>query len=81
MDPDKILKKKILETNCLVCGKPMTIVNAVAFTIPDFQNLQGCFKCGKCGRYTCYEHSFNDRVCECGEVDWHQSAYVHPMAT
>ena len=37
---------------------------------------QHCFQCGNCGRLTCWTHSDNRKLCECGEKNWIERMYV-----
>lgn len=74
---DDLLKQEIIQSECMVCKQPMTIVRAVAFDLEQLAKLQGCFECKNCGRHTCYDCSDRDMQCKCGATHWEQSSYVY----
>lgn len=37
---------------------------------------QSCFQCGRCGRLTCWTHSYDKNVCKCGAVAWVTRSYI-----
>jgi hypothetical protein len=71
--------RETYDTACMVDGAPMTIVEGSQFTMSEFEKLQGGFRCGNCGRVTCWEHANGDMRCECGAVNWRQCSYIYPM--
>lgn len=79
----------ILEkTTCAQCGKPMVML--LGMGAPGFFNVQatyqleksgvlhGSFRCGKCGRHYCWDHSNAEDSCRCGEQNWLERQYLDP---
>lgn len=76
------------KAKCAKCGQPMVML--LGMGSPGFFNiaetmamyeakiLQGCFRCGKCGRVYCYDCSDGDKACLCGESSWQERQYMKP---
>jgi hypothetical protein len=59
-------------------GAPGLINIADACRLEEAGVLHGSFKCGKCGRYYCWDHSNADQTCQCGEQNWLERQYLDP---
>ncbi|MCF7859123.1 MAG: hypothetical protein K9N07_07355 [Candidatus Cloacimonetes bacterium] len=64
-----------LKTHCFICNSSMTILNGI-ININQQNNIQGCFQCENCGRFTCYECSDVTQKCKCGATDWVEKIYL-----
>ena len=63
-------------THCARCGMPMYIITGKMLRTEDFKKSQGCFQCGNCGRYTCYDCSDSREPCDCGKKNWIEKSYL-----
>jgi len=66
---------------CCRCGAKMTIFLGVGRigmfprAVLFHQSHQGCFRCGACGRYYCWDHSDSREPCICGKTAWQERLY------
>jgi len=66
---------------CSRCGAVMTIFLGVnqPGTFPRavfvHQSHRGCFRCGACGRYYCWDCSDFRKPCTCGVTSWRERQY------
>lgn len=61
---------------CSTCNQAMTLLLNSFVSREVMAQSQGCFQCGACGVYTCYDCSDNRTPCRCGEKKWRQASYV-----
>lgn len=76
-------------TNCGECGRQMQVqvvdgkeTWTSALITPEVKDLmfkgvaKGAFRCGACGRYTCFECSHGTLPCRCGSLSWGEVIYL-----
>lgn len=61
---------------CSGCGIPMYLLAGKMVQREILMESKGCFQCGNCGRYTCYDCSDNREPCECGAKYWIEKGYL-----
>jgi tetratricopeptide (TPR) repeat protein len=64
------------DTHCSKCGRSMSITTGMMVPRDLAAQFQGCFQCGNCGRYTCYDCSDSREPCECGAKHWIEKSYL-----
>jgi hypothetical protein len=63
-------------TRCGRCGTTMFIITGMMVRRDVFTRSHGCFQCGRCGQYTCYDCSDSRQPCECGARHWIEKTYL-----
>jgi hypothetical protein len=60
---------------CSKCGTTIHIQSGL-INLNSTENIQGCFQCKSCGRYTCFDCSDASQNCKCGSNMWIEKMYT-----